>query len=317
MVYGFIPLIGGKKHMKKFNRLVLGLSTGLVLSGCSSFMGLRQPLYDGQPVEPDEEAIATYEKTGEISGEEKEYYFRYPFSEDIYQPSLDYSENESVLLTDSNYKIGEDLPAGRVSLLGNGSAFASDNYEVHVGNLKIYDEQGEIYFENLFHSLYGPLVAQVDFRPGHTIEIIGNDAEISVFYTENFPENPYQLMDPPQVLENLGRIGVEQPLTQDGDIVHLKAGIYEVGLHLEAGTYEVLDVFAPQSTELYLFREGEEPRVFELTLNEIIYNVDEEEIEEVPEETPEIDPIQIDLQEGDKIYPNLVSSLTLKRVVEK
>ena len=79
--------------MKKLNRLFFGLSAGLVLSGCSSFMGLRQPLYDGQSMEPKQEAIDIYEKTGEIIGEEKEYYFRYPFSQDIYQPSLEYTEN--------------------------------------------------------------------------------------------------------------------------------------------------------------------------------------------------------------------------------
>ena len=303
--------------MKKFSYLFLSLCAGLVLSGCSSFMGLRQPLYDGQPIEPNEEAITTYEKTGEIIGEEKEYYFRYPFSEEINQPSLEYTENDPVLLTEGKYLIGEDLPAGRVSLLGNESIFVSDNYEVHVGNFKIYDTEGEVYFENLFHSLYGPLVAQVDLRPGHTIEIIGKDAEISAFYAEGFPEDPYQLMTPPEVLENLGRIGVEQPLTKDGDRVNLTAGIYEVGLHLEAGTYEVLDIFAPQSTELYLFREGEEPRVFELTLDEMIYDVEEAEIEDEPENISEDESIQIELQDGDKIYPNLVSSLTLKRVGEK
>ena len=123
-------------------------------------------------------------------------------------------------------------------------------------------------------------------------------------------------MDPPEVLENLGSIGVEQPLTKDEDTVRVTAGIYEVGVHLEAGTYEVLDVFAPQSTELYLFREGEEPRVFELTLNEMIYNVDEEEMEEMSEKDFEDDPIQIELQDGDKIYPNLVSSLILSRVAD-
>jgi len=303
--------------MKKFSRLFFGLSVGFILSGCHSFMGVRQPLYDGQLVEPDGEAITTYEKTGEVIGEEKKYYFRYAFSEDIYQPSLEYTEEDSVLLTDGKYEIGEDLPAGRVSLLGNESTFVPDNYEGHVGNLKIYDGKGEVYFENLFHSLYGPLVAQVDFRPGHTIEIVGNDAEISVFYTENFPEDPYELMDPPPILENLGRIGVEQPLSKDGEIVNLTTGIYEVGVHLEAGIYEVVDVFAPQSTELYLFREGEEPRVFELTLNEIIYNVDAEGMEEIPEEAPEVDPIQFELQDGDKIYPNLVSALVLSRVADE
>ncbi len=53
----------------------------LALSGCSEFTGIRQPLYDGQAVEENEEAIAVYHETGgEIIGEEKEYYFRYPLA---------------------------------------------------------------------------------------------------------------------------------------------------------------------------------------------------------------------------------------------
>ena len=132
-------------------------------------MGLRQPLYDGQSMEPKQEAIDIYEKL-EKSLEKRKNIIRYPFSQDIYQPSLEYTENEPVLLTDGEYVIGEDLPAGRVSLLGNESSFISDSYEAHVGNFKIYDPKGEVYFENLFHSLYGPLIAQVDLQVGHTIE---------------------------------------------------------------------------------------------------------------------------------------------------
>ena len=77
----------------------------------------------------------------------------------------------------------------------------------------------------------------------------------------------------------------------------------------------MLDVFAPQSTGC-IYSGGEEPRVFELTLNEMIYNVDEEEMEEMSEKDFEDDPIQIELQDGDKIYPNLVSSLILSRVAD-
>lgn len=304
--------------MKKLSRLLLFLTPLLALAGCSQFSGIRKPLYDGQPVEPIEEAIAMYRETGEVIGDEKEYYFRYPFSKDIYQPSLDYTDDEPKLLTDGKYVIGEDLPAGRATLLGNESIFASENYEAHVGNLTIYDKMGEVYFENMFHSLYGPLVAQVDFIPGHTIEIIGKDAQISAFYTSEIPDNPYVLMDPLQVLQNLGRIDVQNPILVEGDTTILSAGIYEVGVHLEPGNYEVVNFSAVQNTEMYLFHEGEEPRVFELILDEVIYEVDEDgSFEELPEEVVKSDNIQFELQVGDKIYPNLVSSLMLKQVDQK
>lgn len=314
MVYEFIPLIGGKKFMKKLNVTLFFSVVLLILGGCSEFTGIRQPLYDGQTVEENEEAIAVYHETGEIIGEEKEYYFRYPFSEDLYQPSLDYTEDAPVLLNDGEYIIGEDVPAGRVSLLGNESVFSSENYEAHVGNFIIYDEAGEVYFENMFHSLYGPLVAQVDFISGHRIEIIGADAEISAFYTNEFPEDPYLLMDPPQMLETLGRVEVQQPITVVEDTTTLTAGIYEVGVHLEAGTYEVTDFFAVHNTEMYVFHEGEEPRVFELIIDSATFEMVDEELVEVMDETSEENNIQIELQEGDKIYPNLVSALGLKRV---
>lgn len=300
--------------MKKLNVTLFFSVVLLALSGCSEFTGIRQPLYDGQAVEENEEAIAVYHETGEIIGEEKEYYFRYPFSEDIYQPSLDYTEDEPTLLNDGEYIIGEDIPAGRVSLLGNESVFSSENYEAHVGNFIIYDEAGEVYFENIFHTLYGPLVAQVDFISGHRIEIIGEDAEISAFYAEEFPEDPYLLMDPPQMLETLGRIEVQQPITVVEDTTTLTAGIYEVGVHLEPGTYEVTDFFAVHNTEMYVFHEGEEPRVFELIIDSANFEMVDEELVEVMDETSEENNIQIELQEGDKIYPNLVSALGLKRV---
>lgn len=284
-----------------------------IMSGCSGFTGVRQPLYDEEKVEPKEEAIETYHASSEIIGPEKDYYLRNTFSEDIYQPSLDYSDNEPVLLTTGEYIIGEDVPAGRVSLLGNESVFTADNYDIHPGNLTIYDEAGELYFENLFHSLYGPLVAQVDFIPGHTIEIVGTETEITAFYSAEFPEDPYVLMDLPTVIENQGFTEVQQPLAEiEEDVIMLAAGIYEVGVHLEPGTYEMTDVYAPHSTEMFLFQGDEEPRVFELLLNQKVIFVEEGEPVEVTEE--ERDYPRIVLETGDKIYPNLVSALFLEKV---
>lgn len=283
------------------------------MSGCSEFTGVRQPLYNGEKVEPKEEAIETYHASSEIIGPEKDYYLRDTFSQDIYQPSLDYSDNEPVLLTAGEYVIGEDVPAGRVSLLGNESVFTADNYDIHPGNLTIYDETGELYFENLFHSLYGPLVTQVDFIPGHTIEIVGTETEITAFYSAEFPEDPYVLMDLPEVIENQGLTEVQQPLTEmEEDVIALTAGIYEVGVHLEPGTYEMTDVYAPHSTEMFLFQGDDEPRVFELILDQKVVFVEDGDPVEVVEEDKDYP--QIVLEDGDKIYPNLVSALFLKKV---
>ena len=290
--------------MKKLSRLPFVLTTLFILAGCSGFTGIREPLYDGRPIERDEEAISIYNASGEIVGEEKDYYFRHPFSEDIYQPSLDFPDQEPFLLRDGKYVIGEDVEPGRVTLLGNQSVFTSENYDVHLGNLIIRDEAGEIYFENLFHAAYGQLVAQVDLIPGHTIEIIGRDPEITVFYSEQIPEDPYMLMDPPQLLVNLEQLFVQQPISRmDDNIIDLTTGIYEVGPHLEAGTYEILDFHAVHSTTIFLFNEEEDTRVFELVVDE----------EKTPEELELEDKLKIELQEGEKIYLELISSLVLQR----
>jgi hypothetical protein len=297
-------------HNKKLFPLFILL---VGLTGCAGFNGVRAPLYDGAPVEPDEAAIDVYQESGEVVGDEKDYYFRYPFSEEVTAPSLGYPDEAPVLLEAGEYTIGEDLPAGRASLLGNESVFTGENYDVQVGNFVIRDASGAVYFENLFHSAYGQLSAQVDLISGHTIEIIGETPEITVFYEAAFPDDPYLLMEPPELLVNQEELAVTQPLVSNEgqDFVQLTAGIYEVGEHLEAGTYRISAVSAPHNTELFLFHEGEEARVFELIVNQNPVDIEEEaeEIGAMDEELPEIQ-----LETGDKIYPNLVSRLELQKV---
>lgn len=276
-----------------------------MLSGCSSYTGLRKPLYDGVRVEPDGEAIAVYQESREIIGAEKEYYIRYPFSQDIANKSLEYPDEEPILLEEGVYIIGEDIAPGRVSLLGNESMFTSENNVVHVGNFIIRDEKNDVYFENLFHSSYGQLVAQVDLIEGHTIEIVGRNPEITVFYSETFPENPYVLMDPPAVLVNLDRLHITQPIVHDAkeNSVHLTAGIYEVGVHLLPGLYEIGAVLAPHATELYVFHDEKEVRVFELLPNEM---------DENDEATDTLSVIELKI--GDHILPSLVNHLELRKM---
>lgn len=282
----------------------------LLLTSCSKYTGLRTPLYDGQPIKPNEAAIETYRATAEVIDAEKEYYIRYPFSEDILRKSLDYPSEEPFLLEEGRYIIGEDLPAGRASLLGNESSFSTENYDVHVGNLIIRDATGEIYFENLFHSEYGQLTAQLDLISGHAITIIGKEAEITVFYEESLPEKPYVLMDLPDLIENLDRVNVQQPIQilEERGIVYLTAGIYEVGQHLAAGDYVLSNLIAPHHTEMYVFDKSSTPQVIELLMGK---PTDLKESQESLKERA-----KIELKDGEKIYLNLVNRLELIRSEE-
>lgn len=279
----------------------------LFLTSCANFEGLRSAHYDGDPVTENELAIKKYHDDSEIIDKEKEYYIRYSLSKDILKPSLDYSHEEAFLLEDGQYIIGEDLPAGRVSLLGNESIFTSENYDVHVGNMIIRDEQGDIYFENLFHSAYGVLVSQLDFIDGHEIEVIGKESQITVFYSEDFPDNPYELMELPELIQNLGQEDLLDPIRifENGETINLRAGIYEVGRHLESGQYEVRKIEAPHHTEMYIFRKNIDPQVIELLQNKP--NNSENEKQDKATNV-----VKIELKDGDKIYLQLVNNLELK-----
>lgn len=276
----------------------------LVLTSCSDFEGLRGAKYDGQQVIRKEEAIADYQNHSKISGEAKEYYVRYPFSKDILKSSKDYPEEKARLLEEGTYQVGRDLPAGRVSLLGNESVFTSESYTVHVGNMIIRDEEGLVYFENLFHSSYGQQVVQVDFIEGHTIEIIGEDSQITAFYSEKFPKDPYVLMDLPKLIQTRGAEPVKNPMNKDesAGTIELVAGIYEVGIHLKAGDYQLTSLEAPHHTEMYIFREDIDPIVIDL----VVENAEENHLENTF-------PV-IELKEGDKIYLHLVKRLILSEI---
>lgn len=314
----------------KNKRSLLSFMFLFFLSGCASFTGLRTPLYDGEPFEANEEKIEAYQNHHEIIGEEKEHYLRYSFSEDLLLPSLSFSEEDPVLLEEGEYIVGEDVPAGRVHLLGNESYFQSnENQRIRIGNLTIRDQADEVYFENHFHSAYGVLQAQVDFHEGHRIEVIGERPEIMVFYEEEMPEDPYLLMELPEVIANTqerNRIEME-------DRPVLYAGIWEVGQHIEAGTYTVEEMSAPRSTELYVFRGDTDPSVVALTqgmagetggfssleeLEEgmISGEVDQEQYEREREQLENSgvaseEQVTIELEEGDVLYPNGVERLVL------
>lgn len=296
-----------KKIVPYFLMLVV-----IFLTSCSKYTGIKTPLYDGKPIKSNEVAIETYRTSAEVIDAEKEFYIRHPFSEDILQKSLDYSNEEPFLLEEGRYTIGEDLPAGRATLLGNESSFSTENYDVHVGNLIVRDRAGEIYFENLFHSEYGQLTTQFDLIPGHEITIIGKEPEITVFYEDSLPTDPYVLMDLPVTIENFEPIDKKRPIEnlENGKFLYLTAGIYEVGVHLKAGEYEISDLVAPHNTEMYIFNESSTPRVIELLLDTPI---ESEEIQDAEDKKVAKENVsaKVQLVAGEKIYLSLVKQLEL------
>lgn len=327
---------------KKMMNLYLFSFSLLLLSACSSFTGLRTPTYDGKPFVAESEKIEAYAQSREIIGEEQDLYLPEPFSEDILQPSLEPISHEPLLLSEGTYTIGEDLPAGRVSLLGEKEnprvsfgGFEDSNAPINpesfrVGTMTIRDAEGVLYFENMFHPYYGVMIAQVDFVEGHTIEIVGSTPEVVVFYADELPADPYVFDTREEEfyadLEDLEEgefitssestgfeIEQEQPLkiSEDGRMVELKAGIYEVGKHLEPGTYEMTEESAPTHTEIFLFSAENDTRIFEIKenlygpLNGYGFLNVTEDLSNRP---------VIELTEGEKIYLHYVDYLLLTKL---
>lgn len=305
-------------HSKK--NLLLSPLLLLVLSGCSSFAGLRTPLYDGEPVEPNEEAIEEYAQTQKINEENEANYFRYPLSETLSEPSLDFSDEERVTLEKGRYTVGEDLPSGRVMFEGHPSDFNPDVFIIRAGNVTVFDAEGVVAFENHFQENSGVMRAVVDLRDGQIIEVEGDTPEITVHYNEEALSNA--LMPGPEMLsESDSESGEDQT-----SAVTLLAGHYEVGKHLEAGTYALENVSAPRTAVLFHFTE-DDTEVVELTQNrgvrpmmppEVLeewlqfgritekeYEQNMELIENLPEKAV------IELNEGDKLYLPMVNSLEL------
>lgn len=242
-------MTGGKvmlKHRFKQVSLVAGLSTGLIfLSGCTSFTGLRTPTYDGQPIEQDDEAVELYESHIQVDSEDSALYVRYPLSENLSEPSLEFSDVEPVELNEGTYTIGEDLPEGRVYLQSESSDFSPDRWIIHTANVIIRDEESDVVFEQHFQDDIGVMQAVVDLREGHTVTLTGNDPILFVNYTDESPVMTDQ---------TAGEVG---PIT-------LMAGHYEVGNQIESGEYTIEGVISPRSSELYIFSEESDGKIIEL-----------------------------------------------------
>lgn len=293
---------------KKTSLLLVVPVLGILLSGCVGFRGLRTPKYDGEPVERNEDAIALYERTQQINEENESLYFRYPLSETLKKPSLVFSDEASVTLEKGTYTVGDDLPAGRVILEGQPSDFRSEVFIIRAGNLTVYDEEGIVAFENHFQEIVGVMQAVVDLREGQTVEVEGDDPGIDVHYSE---DNASMMME-----------------TTESDQIALMAGHYEVGEHLEPGTYTLEGVAAPRTPVLYQFTE-DEINVVELTQNRgvrprLSAQENEEGLESgrITEEQyqknlalfeNQPDRPVIELEDGDKLYLPMLDRLLLEK----
>lgn len=344
-------MIGVNRLLKKSRNIVFISGLILLLSACSSFTGLRTPLYDGEPIIPKPDEITAYHESREILGETKELYIPETFSEDILKPSMDYIDHEPILLEEGTYTVGVEIPASRVTLFGEKNDpnliidFDADPLappkpeEYEVGTMTIRDANGDFYFENMFHIHYGVLVTQVDFIEGHTIEITGNNPKVVVFYEEILPEDPYifdtrwedyiagleaegveMVEHSEEDLADIARMDPslsmqEQPIliSEEEQTVSINAGIYEVGVHLDAGTYEVTEESVPNHTAMYLFRKRIEPKVFDISKN--IFGVGHNTFLMNSNQLDDDKPI-IELIDGDKIYPHYVAHMLLTKIDE-
>ena len=296
--------------MKRLSKLTVSFLLFLVtiiLSGCASFAGLRTPLYDGEPIVEHEEATALYKESKVIHDDFQEDYYRYPLSDSLFEESLDFTGKESIVLEGGNYVVGEEVEPGRVYLQGAESDFSPDMWIIHTAKMTVRDEEGVVTFENHFQDGNGVMTAVVDLREGDTIELSGNDPLVTVYYED---------------------------LTQMGEFIEegqtaLIAGHFEVGKHIEAGTYEWQNGSAPRTSELYHFKSDGETDVIELTTTNWSFMMTHEENDElyqlgyIGSEEHELNRRMIDAQSGastielangDKLYIPMIYQIVFEKV---
>lgn len=260
-------------HLKETS-LLSGLLVGscLLLSGCASWTGLIPEKYDGNAIEADEAAIAAYNDHKEVIGAGKELFILEPFSEDLLRPSFSLTEKRFVGIDSDEYTVGEDLPEGRYQF-----RYVSELMEPHLMNnatLRVTDETGNLVFEELL-TPFETSFLEMDLYEGNKLVLMGEDISVEIGASESrFVEE-------------------ETALSLSKMDVLLTNGVWEVGEHLEAGTYIIPEL--PLSGYLYVFDDTTEPRVFELG-----------GIAEFSEETGEMVSVEsekeLSLEENQKIY---------------
>lgn len=296
-----------KQGFKRLNGMA-ALSMGLILlTGCASFTGLRAPRYDGQLIEQNDEAIQLYNDHSQVDEESESLYLRYTLSDSLFEPSMDFTDNDAVELNEGQYTVGEELPEGRVYLQGESSDFSPERWIIHTANVIIRDEEEAVVFEQHFQDDVGTMQAFVDLREGHTVTLTGNDPILFVDYADQsvLPEEP------------------------DGTVT-LFSGHYEVGNQIQAGEYTIEGVISPRASELYIFTDDTAITIIDLhsRLNptRIISEEDNQEMLDSGEITQDMFEMNelfreryeenkptLVLNEGETLYLPMVNQLILKK----
>lgn len=283
----------------------------LLLAGCISFTGVTNPRYDGEAVVPDDEAIEAHQTKARVDSDMEEWYQRYPLSDSLREPSLAFTGDDTVEMTDEEMVIGEDIPSGRAVLQGEPSDFRPDQRIFHTANVTITDENDAVVFEQHFQDDVGVMQAVVDLREGHTLRMTGNDPILHVSYDET---------DAPDL--------TQREAASAG--VVLIAGHYEVGNQIEAGTYVLAGFLSPRASELFVFSGNESPKVIDLhsrlSQNQLISEEEnqamldsgqltesEYEQNEQERERTRLNRPTLILEEGDTLYLPMVNQLLLEK----
>ncbi|MCC5894012.1 MAG: hypothetical protein JJU16_00990 [Alkalibacterium sp.] len=283
----------------------------LFLGGCASYTGIRPPRYDGQTIEQNDEAIMDYQDHSQVAEEDETLYVRYPLSKALWEPSYEFSDNESLELNEGTYTVGEDLPEGRVYLQGESSDFSPDRWIIHTANVIIRDREEAVVFEQHFQDDVGVMQAVVDLREGQTITLTGNDPIVFVSYTDASAA----------MMDQSG---------EESESITLLSGHYEVGNQIEAGEYTIDGVISPRASELYIFSGESDQTIIELHSrlnpyhlvsaeeNQELLNLrqitpDMYEMNELNRERFEDNKPTLILNEGDTLYLPMVNQLILEK----
>lgn len=260
-----------RKFGSMFFRSNVVVVMSFMLSGCAGWDGLMPEKYDGNTIQRDEAAIAAYSKTKEIVGENKDLYILEPFSESLLNPSLSLEESDFFKIEAGEYVVGEDFPAGRYQF-----RYMNEQLEPHLMNnatLRVTDEKDQLLTEELL-TPYKVGYVETDLYEGNKVSLSGEGFSVEMGASKDLAS---QL--------------VEQPL-EAGEVV-LTNGVWEVGKHLEAGTYVFTEL--PPGGYLYLFDNTLDPRVFELRGQ---MELNEETGEFIPVKTH----LELTVENGQKMY---------------
>ena len=175
------------------------------------------------------EKVLRYQDNNEIIGPERDKIIG-EYSDTIYE-SIDRNNSKATeMMIGPIEGTGEDItpPEGRYTIT---SVPGSDGFP-QSGRVLVYDEYGILLIDELIDYAFGVGSVTVNLNGTHTVHVDGLDEVLIVPATT-------QIMN------------------------ELSAGIWEVGIDIEAGDYYVYADSEIAFGDLHIFEEGKSPRVFE------------------------------------------------------